>query len=96
MRIIDLKTGSSKPTKDEVRRHGQLGAYQLAIEGGAFTEHGRPLRRRRPAPARQGGDHTTTLQVQVPLAVDDDPRWATTSWRSPPTGWRRGLPRDPR
>ena len=40
MRIIDLKTGSSKPTKEEVRRNGQLGAYQVAIEGGAFTEHG--------------------------------------------------------
>ncbi len=54
VRIIDLKTGSSKPTKEEVRRNGQLGAYQLAIEGGAFTEHGGHSRRRRPAAARPG------------------------------------------
>ncbi|HET6949245.1 MAG TPA: PD-(D/E)XK nuclease family protein, partial [Acidimicrobiales bacterium] len=40
VRVVDLKTGSSKPTKDEVRRHGQLGAYQLAVAEGAFAEHG--------------------------------------------------------
>jgi superfamily I DNA/RNA helicase/RecB family exonuclease len=76
VRIIDLKTGSSKPTKEEVRRNGQLGAYQLAIEGGAFAAHG----------GRSGGaallqlgraaNRTTTLQTQVPLADDDEPRWA--------------------
>ena len=76
VRVVDLKTGSSKPTKDEVRRHGQLGAYQVAVEGGAFTEHG----------GRSGGaallqlgraaNRSTTLQEQVPLAVDDEPRWA--------------------
>ncbi len=76
VRVVDLKTGSSKPTRDEVRRHGQLGAYQVAVEGGAFTEHG----------GRSGGaallqlgraaNRSTTLQEQVPLAVDDEPRWA--------------------
>jgi RecB family exonuclease len=76
VRVVDLKTGSSKPTRDEVGRHGQLGAYQLAVEAGAFADHG----------ARSGGaallqlgkaaTTTTTLQVQVPLADDDDPRWA--------------------
>ena len=40
VRVVDLKTGASKPTVDEVRRHGQLGAYQLAVEEGAFAEHG--------------------------------------------------------
>ena len=76
VRIIDLKTGSSKPTKEEVRRNGQLGAYQVAIDGGAFAEHG----------GRSGGaallqlgraaNRATTLQVQVPLAHDEEPRWA--------------------
>ena len=76
VRVVDLKTGSSKPTRDEVGRHGQLGAYQVAVEAGAFADHG----------ARSGGaallqlgkaaTTTTTLQVQVPLTEDDDPRWA--------------------
>ncbi|WP_377641043.1 ATP-dependent helicase [Oryzobacter terrae] len=76
VRVVDLKTGSSKPTKDEVRRHGQLGAYQVAVEGGAFTEHG----------GRSGGaallqlgraaNRSTTLQEQVPLALDPEPHWA--------------------
>jgi superfamily I DNA/RNA helicase/RecB family exonuclease len=76
VRVVDLKTGSSKPTKEEVRRNGQLGAYQLAVEGGAFSEHG----------GRSGGaallqlgraaNRSTTLQQQVPLADDEEPRWA--------------------
>ena len=39
--VVDLKTGSSKPTKDELARHPQLGVYQLAVALGAFAdEHG--------------------------------------------------------
>ena len=55
VRVVDLKTGSSKPTRDEVRRHGQLGAYQLAVAEGAFAEHGTGSGGRRPAPAGEGG-----------------------------------------
>ena len=76
LRIIDLKTGASKPTADELRRHGQLGAYQLAVEEGAFGEHG----------ARSGGaallqlgraaGARTTLQLQTPLDSNDEPGWA--------------------
>ena len=51
-RVVDLKTGSSKPTKDEVRRHGQLGAYQVAVEGGALHRARGPLGRSGPPPAR--------------------------------------------
>ena len=39
--VVDLKTGSSKPTRAELARHPQLGVYQLAVALGAFAEeHG--------------------------------------------------------
>ena len=48
VRIIDLKTGSSKPSAAEIERHRQLGSYQLAVQamqrmcdGGSLTD---PLR----------------------------------------------------
>ena len=77
VRVIDLKTGASRPTAEEVRRHGQLGAYQLAVEAGAFAAHGDRsggaalLQLGRAAAAR-----STTLQVQPPLDADDEPTWA--------------------
>jgi RecB family exonuclease len=76
VRIVDLKTGASKPTVEELRRHGQLGAYQLAVEHGAFADHGERsggaalLQLGRAAGAR------TSLQLQPPLASDDEPGWA--------------------
>ena len=60
-----------------MRRHGQLGAYQLAVEGGAFAEHGERsggaalLQLGRAAAAK-----STTLQLQAPLDTDDEPTWA--------------------
>ena len=77
VRVVDLKTGASKPTLDEVRRHGQLGAYQLAVEEGAFTQHGDRsggaalLQLGRAAAAK-----STSLQLQPPLELDDEPAWA--------------------
>jgi superfamily I DNA/RNA helicase/RecB family exonuclease len=40
LRIVDLKTGTSKPTRADLAEHGQLGAYQVAVEEGGFTELG--------------------------------------------------------
>ena len=78
MRVIDYKTGSSKPKKDDVPRHAQLGAYQLAVTSGAFGHLGvQPV---------SGGaallhigkaaGQGTTLQTQPSLSRDDDPEWA--------------------
>ena len=39
IRIIDYKTGSAAPPKADLPRHAQLGAYQVALEAGAFDEH---------------------------------------------------------
>jgi RecB family exonuclease len=36
--VVDLKTGSSNA--EDVERHGQLAAYQVAVASGAFGEHG--------------------------------------------------------
>ena len=77
VRVVDLKTGASKPTVDEVRRHGQLGAYQLAVAEGAFAQLGDRsggaalLQLGRAAAAK-----STSLQLQQPLETDDEPTWA--------------------
>jgi len=79
LRVLDYKTGSSKPTTAQVPAHPQLGTYQLAVERGAFAVEGTtsagavllhlgkaagPVK---PVPA---------AQVQPPLADQDDPGWA--------------------
>lgn len=35
--IVDIKTGRTKPTKDQVAEHPQLGAYQVAVSAGGFA-----------------------------------------------------------
>ena len=76
VRVVDLKTGSSKPSRDEVRRHGQLGTYQLAVAGGAFAEHGTGAAGAALLQLGKAANLSTTVQAQVPLADDDDPGWA--------------------
>lgn len=34
--VVDLKTGKSKPRKEDIVQHAQLGTYQAAINAGAF------------------------------------------------------------
>lgn len=70
--VVDLKTGSSKPSAADLRRHGQLGIYQLAIDEGAFG-----------AGERSGGGALVQLkaggmkpeQRQPPIAEDPEPTW---------------------
>jgi ATP-dependent exoDNAse (exonuclease V) beta subunit len=38
--VVDLKTGKTTPSADELAEHGQLAAYQVAVASGAFGEHG--------------------------------------------------------
>ncbi len=73
LRVIDLKTGASAPSVEQTARHAQLGAYQLAVEHGAFEES-----------TPQGGSlvylgtgvRGATLRHQAPLPADADPGWA--------------------
>ncbi|MFV0451720.1 MAG: ATP-dependent helicase [Propioniciclava sp.] len=37
LRIVDFKTGRSRPTKEAARSHPQMGVYQLAVEAGGFA-----------------------------------------------------------
>ncbi len=39
--VVDIKTGRTKPTKDQVTEHPQLGAYQVAVTAGGFEEQAR-------------------------------------------------------
>lgn len=73
--VVDLKTGKAAPTGEQIAAHPQLGAYQAAVEAGAFAEHG----------VEPGGASLVQLgtptkeakeQVQPPLYAADDPGWA--------------------
>lgn len=82
VRIVDYKTGSSRPSGAELPRHAQLGAYQVALAEGAFDEV------LGAAPAASGGAALVqlgkaarkgvTVDPQQPLDADDEPAWAHT------------------
>ncbi|MEO7269933.1 MAG: ATP-dependent DNA helicase [Knoellia sp.] len=78
VRVIDYKTGSSKPKASDVPRHGQLGAYQLAVIEGGFEDVDVPQSSSGAALLHVGkaAGKATTIQVQPPLAQDEDPGWA--------------------
>jgi superfamily I DNA/RNA helicase/RecB family exonuclease len=72
--VIDLKTGRTQARGDDVARHPQLGAYQVAAQAGGFGE-----------PAEPGGAALVQLgssaakakqQDQPPLGAAEDPDWA--------------------
>ncbi|MCW2604350.1 MAG: putative ATP-dependent helicase [Pseudonocardiales bacterium] len=72
--IVDLKTGSSAAKADDLAQHPQLGAYQLAVQEGAFEESdvsgGAAL-------VQIGGTAKDfKYQEQGPLADAEDPDWA--------------------
>jgi RecB family exonuclease len=76
VRVIDLKTGGRKPPADDLPRHPQLGAYQVAIEHGAFEEAGDVSAGAALLQIGKASLKNTTLQEQDPLARGDDPAWA--------------------
>jgi superfamily I DNA/RNA helicase/RecB family exonuclease len=71
--VIDLKTGKTKLPDADMPMHPQLGAYQLAVEHGAFPDDGE----------HSGGAMLVQLasgakvaeQKQPPLAEAADPTW---------------------
>jgi len=75
--VVDLKTGTTKPTKDDVQKHPQLAAYQFAVENGAFDEQG--------GTRESGGamlvqlNHSNPQQDQPPLSEFDEPEWVGAS-----------------
>jgi RecB family exonuclease len=71
--IVDLKTGRSKVRDDDLPTHPQLGAYQLAIEHGAFAADGSIAGGARLV--QLGAKAKQIEQDQPPLAGSDDPEW---------------------
>jgi RecB family exonuclease len=78
LRIVDLKTGKSKPTRAELAQHGQLGAYQVAVEEGGFPALGGRSAGAALVFIGKGGLSGLKPSVlpQPPLASSDDPTWA--------------------
>jgi superfamily I DNA/RNA helicase/RecB family exonuclease len=78
--VIDLKTGRAAPQAVELPEYPQLGAYQAAVEAGAFPDVG--TESGGAALVQLGTDHKGVKeQVQPPLAEAEDPAWAATMVR---------------
>jgi RecB family exonuclease len=79
LRVVDLKTGSSKPSAADITVHGQLGAYQVAVEEGGFGELGRRSAGAALVQIGKGSGlsgRRAAVQSQLPLAEADEPEWA--------------------
>lgn len=78
VRVVDLKTGRTPATKAETDRHAQLGAYQVAVESGAFGDAvGGPARSAGAALVYVGtANKNVALKEQAALADDAEPHWA--------------------
>ncbi|WP_270888393.1 ATP-dependent helicase [Pedococcus sp. 5OH_020] len=76
LRVVDYKTGTSKPRAEEIARHPQLGVYQLGVEHGAFEELGTSSAGAALLQVGKGALVKTTLQLQPALRDDDEPGWA--------------------
>ncbi|GAA1966985.1 ATP-dependent DNA helicase [Terrabacter lapilli] len=78
VRIVDLKTGKSKPTKAELATHGQLGTYQVAVEEGGFAQLGDQSAGAALVFIGKGGltGLKPSVLTQDPLAGSTDPTWA--------------------
>ena len=76
--VVDLKTGSSKPSAADLDRHPQLGVYQLAVLLGGFTELGltEPGGAELVQVGDAGGTRSAAVQQQRALSADPDPDWA--------------------
>jgi superfamily I DNA/RNA helicase/RecB family exonuclease len=76
--VVDLKTGSSRPSDDELDRHPQLGVYQLAVLLGAFEDLGltQPGGAELIQVGKAGLTARARVQRQGSLAADPEPGWA--------------------
>ncbi|HYN94832.1 MAG TPA: PD-(D/E)XK nuclease family protein, partial [Pilimelia sp.] len=74
--VVDLKTGKTTSVSGpELAEHPQLGAYQAAVEAGAFAEFG--VESGGAALVQLGGDTKDAKeQAQPPVAEAGDPAWA--------------------
>lgn len=78
VRVVDLKTGRTAATQAQTERHAQLGAYQAAIEAGAFEEVlGGPARSAGASLVYVGTvNKSPAVKEQTALRDDAEPGWA--------------------
>lgn len=77
VRVVDLKTGRSPVAKDDAARHAQLGAYQVAVEAGAFDDVTGGARSGGAALVYVGTDNQSYARRDQPALPDDaEPAWA--------------------
>lgn len=75
--VVDLKTGASAPPREQARTNPQLGAYQLAVDAGAFDELAPGTTSGGAQLVYLGVGASATLREQDPLGPEDDgPSWA--------------------
>ncbi|WP_026123945.1 ATP-dependent helicase [Nocardiopsis chromatogenes] len=76
--VVDIKTGSSAPHKDDIARLPQLGVYQLAVLKGAFARLGlaEPGGASLVHVGKGGLANSAREQEQGALGEDGDPGWA--------------------
>jgi superfamily I DNA/RNA helicase/RecB family exonuclease len=73
--VIDFKTSKSRVTKNDLPKHPQLAAYQLAVDAGGFGADEVPGGARLVQLAKPSSDPE---QRQLPLAEAEDPNWIAT------------------
>ena len=77
--VVDLKTGSSPPSKAKALENPQLAAYQLAVDEGAFEELPDGTRSAEARLVFLGTGAGATLRTQPGLEPEvDGPGWART------------------
>ncbi len=76
--VVDLKTGTGRPSDAELDRHPQLGVYQLAVLLGAFEHLGlsEPGGAELVQVGKAGLKASVRVQSQRALGDDPDPAWA--------------------
>ncbi len=80
VRVVDLKTGSSPPPQREAEVNPQLGAYQLAVETGAFEELPPGTASADARLVYLGSGKKAAERVQPPIGPETDgPSWARTT-----------------
>lgn len=78
VRVVDLKTGKSAPPLDKVAKNPQLGAYQLAVDEGAFEDLPEGAVSAGAQLVYLGTGKSAAVRPQEALATSDDPQWART------------------
>lgn len=77
--VVDLKTGSTVPTVERSRHDPQLGAYQLAVDSGAF-DAGSTGRGSTSPPLTSAGARLVYVSSGTKAAVRSQPPLADDTW----------------